>query len=122
MAKIKHKASDNKKFAKEIIKYWKGTYNREKLKEELTKLVDKADTKDAGGVETDRQVEVDFVFDTELDPTHRLVWIAIPAPDPRRGESVAPVRVYRYYDSKSLSEKQALEEEIGKSALFGCGR
>ena len=121
MAKAKFDNSDNKKFAKEILKYWRGTYTREKLKEELTKMVNKTDKTDAQSMDTGRKIEVDFVFDTNLDNNTRLVWIAIPAPDPRTTESVTAF-INRYHDNLSPTDQDAVEEELGKSCLFGCGR
>lgn len=121
MSKIKQKTPDNKKIAKEILKYWRGTYTKDDLKKKLTDLFDTSDKKDAGGMDTGKAVEVDFVFDTDLDNSHRLVWLAIPAPDPRSGETVQEF-IDRYHDSLGSSDQDDVEEKLGSSVLFGCGR
>jgi hypothetical protein len=70
-----------------------------------------------------KRIEIDIVFDTDLDENTRLVWLSIPTPDVG-GPGLETWQKWKedYYDNKSPSEKQEKEEELGKAVLFGCGR
>jgi hypothetical protein len=95
------------------------TIDRVKLKTALDGLLDKTDKGD-----TDRTIEYDFVFDTNLDATTRLVWIAIPTPDVEKSGLNDTWDKYKKanYDNLPKSVKKTLEKELGEAVLFGCGR
>jgi len=61
-----------------------------------------------------KRIVFDIVFDTDLDGTTRLVWIAIPTPD--TGKSKPEWEAY----INSLTNADI--EKLGSSVLYGCGR
>jgi hypothetical protein len=95
------------------------TIDRAKLKTELDKHLDKTEKGD-----TDRVIEYDFVFDTNLDSVTRLVWISIPTPDVESAGKNDTWAKYKKanYDDLPKSVKKQLEQEMGEAVLFGCGR
>jgi hypothetical protein len=121
MAKAKLTVADKKKFAQEIFKYWEGTQTADQLKIKLSNLIDKVDKTDDSNQDTGRKIEVDFVFDTNLDANTRLVWITIPIPDPRLSETVNQF-IDRYWRNLSSGAKAAKEQQFAEAVLFGCGR
>lgn len=124
MAKVAFKANKgNKDLAKIVFKHWKkaidgnNTYiDRNDLITDLLGVLDLAD--EAG---TGKKVQLDIVFDGDLDSQTRLVWLAIPTPDPVLGDNWGKFKK-KYYDDKNTAGKEAVEEELGKAVLFGCGR
>lgn len=61
------------------------------------------------------RVRVEVVVDQDLDATTRLVWIAVPSPDPDN-----PAQWRRYIED--FEGDPANLETLGRSVLFGCGR
>ncbi|NJM29257.1 MAG: hypothetical protein HC855_03260 [Rhizobiales bacterium] len=77
-------------------------------------------------VNTSKTIQVDFVFDTDLDENTRLVWIAVPTPDvdePSKGGATTwSAWKQRYYDDLPPDERRKKDIEMGRACLQGCGR
>jgi hypothetical protein len=124
MSKVAFKTGKgNKDLAKIVFKHWKkaidanNTYiDRNDLLTDLEGILDVAS--DAG---TGKKVQLDVVIDGDLDAQTRLVWLAIPTPDPKLGDNWGKFKKH-YYDDKNAGDKEILEEALGQAVLFGCGR
>ena len=93
--------------------------DREALIAELKEFLDLEDTS-----YNKKKIEIDLVFDTDLDEDTRLVWIAIPTPDAGGGGTFDTWQKWKedYYDNKEPPEKDEKEDKLGEAVLFGCGR
>lgn len=124
MAKVAFKTGKGAKdLGKIVFKHWKKAIDanntnidRNDLIDDLEKVLDLTD--DAG---TGKKVQLDVVFDRDLDSQTRLVWIAIPTPDPVIGDNWGKFKK-KYYDDKGPGDKEVIEEDLGTAVLFGCGR
>jgi hypothetical protein len=125
MAKVAIIAGQEEAFAQQIFDAWQAAstanpsapvIDRAALKANLTPLLDL--TEQAG---TGKNIEFDLVFDTDLDSTTRLVWLAIPTPDPLIGEDWKKFKK-KYIDDLGSTAKKAKKKKLTESVLFGCGR
>jgi hypothetical protein len=93
--------------------------DRDALLTALTNILDLQDPAD-----TDRTVELDLVFDTDLSATKRLVWLSIPTPDREKAGMDDTWKKYkkRFFDDLSKAEKREKRRQIAQAVLFGCGR
>lgn len=70
-----------------------------------------------------KKIEIDIVFDTDLDENTRLVWLSIPTPDAGGAGLETWERWKRdYYDNHSPEDRERKEKDLGTAVLFGCGR
>ena len=70
-----------------------------------------------------QQVVYDFIFDQVIDDDTRMVWINIPVPDGKKSDGKK--NGWKKYAEKFKADADAnmtMYEELGKAALFGCGR
>ena len=124
MAKVAFKTGKNAKdVAKTVFKHWKKaidantTYiDRTAL---ITDLLDILDVNQEAG--TGKKTQLDIVLDGDLDSQTRLVWLAIPTPDPKIGDDWKKFKK-QYYDDLNLTDQGNLEMALGTSLLFGCGK
>lgn len=100
-----------------IVSYWrevlgppKGQFDRVELARRLQAVLEPENS--GKGVS---RVRVEVVVDQDLDDTTRLVWIAVPTPDPDN-----PAEWRRYIDDFEGDATNL--ETLGRSVLFGCGR
>ncbi len=93
--------------------------NRELLIQKLGELLDVSFKG-----KTEKTIEFDVVFDTDLDRNTRLVWLSIPTPDVDAQGMDDTWEKWKktYYDDLTPAEKEKKEEELGGAVLFGCGR
>ena len=63
---------------------------------------------------TGKNIEFDLVFDTALDSTTRLVWLAIPTPDPLIGED------WKKFKKKYVDDLGSTAKKAKKSSLKAC--
>lgn len=129
MAKAAIKSGKEKRdFGKAIMKAWQDAIDanaanpkidRQALLTALDLILDKANKG-----KTDRTIEYDIVFDTDLDANTRLVWLTIPTPDREKAGFDDTWQKYKnaFYDNLSESNKKKREIEIAEAVLFGCGR
>lgn len=71
-----------------------------------------------------RTVVYDFVFDEDLDDDTRLVWIAVPMPDPSANQedgSADKAQAWKKYIDDKFSSNSDYAA-LGRAVLFGCGR
>lgn len=131
MARVKLKEKDNvgrKLVGRAIFNAWEAAIkaNPESPKIDRQALVAALkgifDTEDRG--KSGKRIEVDVVFDTDLDDNTRLVWISIPTPDVAGAATGAAWQTWKeeYYDNLTPAEQEQKEEELGAAVLFGCGR
>lgn len=129
MARVKLKSKEgNKLIGQAIFRAWQKAIqenegnpviDRKALIAELSEFLDLTDTS-----YNKKKIEIDLVFDTDLDENTRLVWISIPTPDAGGGGSYSDWQQWKqdYYDNLSPSDREKKEEELGQAVLFGCGR
>jgi hypothetical protein len=90
--------------------------DRATLLQNLTSILDVTDAADTG-----KTIELDVVFDTDLDSTTRLVWLAIPTPDPDTGDDWGKYK-QKFYDNLTKADKKDKKRRLAEAVLFGCGR
>jgi hypothetical protein len=90
--------------------------DRNTLLSNLAGVLDVSDTAD-----TNKTIELDVVFDTDLTPTKRLVWLAIPTPDPDAGDDWDAYK-QKFYGNLPKADKKDKKRRLGEAVLFGCGR
>jgi len=86
--------------------------DRKALELKLTGILDLSDMGDTG-----KTIEVD----TDLTTTKRLVWLAIPTPDPDSGDNWKGYKK-KFYDDLTKADKRDKKRQIAEAILFGCGR
>jgi hypothetical protein len=116
--------NNNKNLAKIVFKHWKKAIDANGTNIDRTELINDLlgilDVNEEAG--TGRKTQLDVVFDSNLDAQTRLVWLAIPTPDPKMGENWKEFKK-RYYDDLVVQGTEGpLEEALGTSLLFGCGK
>lgn len=129
MAKAAIKSGKEKRdLGKAIMKAWQDAIDanaanpiidRQALLAALDLIIDKANKG-----KTDRTIEYDIVFDTDLDASTRLVWLTIPTPDREKAGFDDTWQKYKntFYDNLGPNDKKKREIEIAEAILFGCGR
>jgi hypothetical protein len=75
-------------------------------------LIAALDLQPGSGNADQKNVVYDFITDQEIDDDTRMVWICVPSPD-TKGSWVT-------YANTFVSDQDL--EDLGKAALFGCGR
>ncbi len=75
------------------------------------------DNKAAGGK---KSVVFDFILDQEIDPDTRMVWICLPVPEADKGGNSWKQYVKKFKQDATADPK--MYDDLGKAALFGCGR
>jgi len=71
-----------------------------------------------------RKVEFDLIFDNDIDDDTRMVWLAIPTPDPtflNGREETWNEYIGREFGLPGRRRKKQLEN-LAEAVLFGCGR
>src|SRR6266850_962366 len=115
MAKVAIIAGQEEAFAEKIFDAWQAAsvanplapvIDRAALKANLTPLLDLTDQAGTG-----KNIEFDLVFDTDLDSTTRLVWLAIPTPDPLIGEDWKKFKK-KYIDDLGTTAKKAKKKKL----------
>jgi hypothetical protein len=131
MAKVKIKGTKEKRdIGKAVVNAWERAGNAGEteikganLDTLVSDLKDILDTQFKGN--TDRTIEFDVVFDTDLDATTRLVWLVIPTPDRDKAGGAKDTWLKYWkeeYDDLNEGQKKNFEEAIAGAVLFGCGR
>ncbi|MBL8906229.1 MAG: hypothetical protein JNM20_06085 [Rhizobiales bacterium] len=96
-----------------------GEIDRKQLLSTLTGLL-KPDAKNG----RKRKVEFDLVFDNDIDDDTRMVWLAIPTPDPKLVNGVE--ETWQTYIDREFgavgARKTKQLEDLADAVLFGCGR
>jgi len=129
MARVNVKSKEsNRMIGQAIIQAWDEAIRRDKENPVLDRAKLLETIKDFIDLEDFRynkkKIEIDLVFDTDLDENTRLVWISIPTPDVGAGGRFNTWQDWKndYYDRHSGDVQAQKEEELGQAVLFGCGR
>src|SRR5262245_57335030 len=129
MARIKIKSGEEEAFGKDIFDAWQAAIDADPTNPVIDRTALIAKLKphlELGDPVTKRQIEIDLVFDTDLNATTRLVWLAIPTPDTDI-TGLGPDDTWKkfkkkYYDDESDTKKKEKKKGLASGLLFGCGR
>lgn len=129
MARIQIKSGEEEAFGKDIFDAWQAAIDVDPVNPVIdrTALATKLRAHlNLNEPNTKRQIEIDLVFDTDLNETTRLVWLAIPTPDTDI-TGLGPDDTWKkfkkkYFDDESDSKKKDKKKGLASGVLFGCGR
>lgn len=123
----KVKFKNNKDFSdvgRKIVDLWldaaangKTSLSKDDVAAAFDTLLDNANENDK------QQVVYDYIFDQVIDDNTRMVWINIPVPDGKKSDG--KTNGWKKYAEKfkmDADTDNTIYEELGKAALFGCGR